>query len=104
MEHRSARMMLAYAVQRLAARFLPQPPMPPKEAPVNDYEIGLRNRVAAMPASPFGVPIWRGSGRSLILAPTWVNLLCAALRSEHEGDGEPGMTGLYWELVRRVEA
>ena len=65
----------------------------------------LLRRAASLPRGLLGLPVLplgldaEGHRRSRLLDPALLARLALAVRDEHAGDGEPGMTGLAWRLI-----
>jgi hypothetical protein len=75
----------------------PRPPEPPPRPRT------LSDRYAALPPGPGGSRLLRLGDQWLVILPHRITELECAVVAEFSGDGEPGMSGLYWEKLRTVE-
>ena len=64
----------------------------------------LAERYAALPAGPGGSRIYWSGAHWRVFLPYMVEHLETCITAEFSGAGEPGMSGLYWELLRGLEA
>ena len=62
-------------------------------------------RAAALPRGLLGLPVLPlgldadGHRRARLLDPALLARLALAVRDEHQGEGEPGISGLAWRLI-----
>jgi hypothetical protein len=64
----------------------------------------LAERYAALPAGPGGSRIYWSGTTWRVFLPHVVTHLETCITAEFSGESDPGISGLYWELLRGLES
>lgn len=74
----------------------PRPPQPPPRPRT------LAERYAALPPGPGGSRLYRCGDKWLVFLPHRIEFFETCVTAEWSGDGEPRISGLFWELTREA--
>jgi len=77
-------------------RRIPHPPQPPPRPRT------LKARYAALLPGPGGSRLYRHGDKWLVFLPHRIEAFEACVVAEFSGDGEPGISGLFWELTKEA--